>query len=177
MYYVGRFLTVTFSHNYACLSHRNCRKYNWYDKWKRVENLTLLSIWEIFGSYNCAYLTKNSFNSPGCLHLKVENYFNSTTLLFTCRRNILSDSNNGKASLFIVNLSLILRKGLKNIITTLCKAFPLICKQEIPFSEVFPNFSYGKIALKSSPSFCPLWGNFTCFFLSVGALLNIMLLT
>ena len=116
------------------------------------------------------------FNSPGCLHLKVENYFNSTTLLFTCRRNILSDSNNGKASLFIVNMSLILRKALENIMATLCKPFPLICKQEIPFFEVSPNFSYGKIALKSSPSSCPLWGNFTCF-LSDGALLNIMLLT
>ena len=111
-------------------------------------------------------LQKNSFWQPRVLtFLKVENYFNSTTLLFTCRRNILSDSNNGKASLFIVNLSLILRKALENIITTLCKPFPLICKQDIPFFEVFPNFSYGKIALKSSPSFCPLWGNFTCFFI------------
>ena len=110
-------------------------------------------------------LQKNSFQQPRVLTvLKVENYFKSTTLLFTCRRNILFDSNNGKTSLFIVNLPLILRKALENIITTLCKPFPLICKQGIPFFEVFPNISYCKIALKSSPSFRPLWGNFACFF-------------
>ena len=146
-----------------------------------MEILTFFSSWEISGSYILLQLWmtyKRIFsNSPRCSHLKVENDFNSTALSFRSRRTILSNSNNGKASLFIVNMSVILRKALKNIITTLCKPFPLICKQEIPFFEVFRNFSNGKIALKSSPLLFARSEAILRFFLCDGALLNIMLLT